>query len=260
MDTAGIISKDRVKDFGEVFTPDKIVNDMLDLVDEQFQGMTDEEYITRTYLEPACGDGQFLVRILYRKLKHVMNLPVEKHQLALIKALSSIYAVDIQEDNVINSRTRLKALILGQDVTTFGKEKTAEQLHVTNLSVDLARIDKVIDYILSTNIIVGNTLEPQTVIFNSYHWEKGNIEELTLASAGLDSLDREFDKTEPIHYMQLGDKYKDKSIAVGDIAHRYDFARPWGVENNTQEKKTVTKKKSNDQFNTNINNYNSLRL
>lgn len=243
MDTAGIISKDRVKDFGEVFTPDKIVNDMLDLVDEQFQGITDEEYITKTYLEPACGDGQFLVRILYRKLKHVMNLPVEKHQLALIKALSSIYAVDIQEDNVINSRKRLKALILGQEVTTFGKEKTAEPIHITNLSVDLARIDKVIDYILSTNIIVGNTLEPQTVTLNSYHWEKGNVEELTLASASLNSLDREFDETEPIHYMQLGEKYKNESIAVGDIAHRYDFARPWGVESKIIENKVNTSSK-----------------
>lgn len=244
MDTAGIISKDRVKDFGEVFTPDKIVNDMLDLVDEQFKDMTDEEYITRTYLEPACGDGQFLVRILYRKLKHVMNLPVEKHQLALIKALSSIYAVDIQEDNVKNSRKRLKALILGQEITTFGKEEAAETIKITDLGIDLLKLDKVIDYILSHNIIIGNTLEPTTLQLVSYHWEKGAEDELTIATACLENLKSEYDETKIMNYMELGSLYKEESINVGDIAHRYDFARPWGVESKTTEKKAVTKKKS----------------
>ena len=71
----GIKSKDRVKDFGEVFTPDKIVNDMLNLVDEQIK---DLDYITTTFLEPACGDGQFLIRILCRKLLKVAELPVDQ--------------------------------------------------------------------------------------------------------------------------------------------------------------------------------------
>ena len=97
----GIKSKERVKNFGEVFTPDTIVNDMLDLVSEQLP--EDESYITKTFLEPSCGDGQFLIRILYRKLLQVQELPIEQRQFALVKAVSSIYGVDIQADNVFNS-------------------------------------------------------------------------------------------------------------------------------------------------------------
>ena len=59
----GIKSKERVQQYGEVFTPDSIVNDMIDLVDEAFAGenndveMSPDEYISKTWLEPACGDG-----------------------------------------------------------------------------------------------------------------------------------------------------------------------------------------------------------
>ena len=82
---SGIISKERVKQYGEVFTPDSIVCDMIDLVEKRWGDISDEEYILKTYLEPACGDGQFLIRLLSRKLERVAKLPVEERELALNK-------------------------------------------------------------------------------------------------------------------------------------------------------------------------------
>jgi len=62
-----IKSKKRVRDYGEVFTPDFIVNDMLDLIKNE------TERIESRFLEPACGDGNFLAPILERKLE-VVNM------------------------------------------------------------------------------------------------------------------------------------------------------------------------------------------
>ena len=60
--------------------------------------------ITSTFLEPACGNGNFLVEIYRRKLERCEN---EKDGL---KALASIFAIDIQADNVQESHARLKAM------------------------------------------------------------------------------------------------------------------------------------------------------
>ena len=58
-----IKSKQRVRDYGEVYTPEQIVRDMLDLLPH------DTQAIDSTYLEPACGNGAFLIEILRRKLE-----------------------------------------------------------------------------------------------------------------------------------------------------------------------------------------------
>lgn len=91
-----IKSKARVKEFAEVFTPDFIVKDMCDLIPAEIW-----ERIDSTFLEPACGTGNFLAEIYSRKLQRCKN---EKDGL---KALASIYGVDIQSDNVAESRLRL---------------------------------------------------------------------------------------------------------------------------------------------------------
>lgn len=65
-------SKQRVADHGEVFTNEREVNAMLDLVWENF--ITVDKKISATYLEPACGSGNFLVAILERKLALVKNI------------------------------------------------------------------------------------------------------------------------------------------------------------------------------------------
>ncbi len=62
-----IKSKNRVRDHGEVFTPDFIVQDMLDLVKDH------SENPTSTFLEPACGNGNFLIEILRRKMETIYS-------------------------------------------------------------------------------------------------------------------------------------------------------------------------------------------
>lgn len=94
-----IKSKQRVKDFGEVFTPTLIVKDMCDLIPEEVWNN-----IESTFLEPACGNGNFLAEIFARKLANCKN---ERDGL---KALSSIVGIDIQADNCEESRKRLMTM------------------------------------------------------------------------------------------------------------------------------------------------------
>ena len=105
-----IKSKARVAEFGEVFTPAHIVNDMLDLVKE-------ESYrVDSKFLEPACGNGNFLVKILERKLKTVREESLKLGdssymELGTFIAISTIYAIDIQRDNVEESRERMLGVV-----------------------------------------------------------------------------------------------------------------------------------------------------
>ena len=85
--------KARVKATGEVFTPTDLVREMLDqLPDESF---TDA---TKTVLDPSCGDGQFLGEVLIRKIENGSTFE---------QALSTIYGVDLMQDNVELCRKRL---------------------------------------------------------------------------------------------------------------------------------------------------------
>ena len=87
-----IKSKARVKELGEVFTPAALVAEMLNKLP------ADCWLPDRTFLEPSCGTGNFLVQILRRKLD-AGHRPLQ--------ALSTIYGVDIMQDNVVASRKRL---------------------------------------------------------------------------------------------------------------------------------------------------------
>lgn len=97
-------SKKRVTDHGEVFTSEREVNAMLDLVKQE------TERIDSRFLEPACGNGNFLAEVLRRKLA-VVEAKYKKSQLDYeryaIIAISSIYGVDILEDNAQECRERL---------------------------------------------------------------------------------------------------------------------------------------------------------
>lgn len=99
-----IKSKKRVADHGEVFTPSWMVDAMLDLV----KGETDR--IDSRFLEPACGSGNFLVRVLQRKLAAVEikfgKAKFEKKQYALV-ALMCIYGIELLQDNIAECRANL---------------------------------------------------------------------------------------------------------------------------------------------------------
>lgn len=96
--TGQIKSKQRVKDHAEVFTAEKEVKAMCDLVDDELSR------IDSKVLEPSCGNGNFLVEIYTRKLKNCKN---ERDGL---KALASIVGIDIQADNCAESRQRLMTM------------------------------------------------------------------------------------------------------------------------------------------------------
>ena len=85
--------KTRVKATGEVFTPTPLVEELLDKVDQTV--FVDGE---RTFLDPSCGDGQILASVLYRKLQNGIDFET---------ALSTVYGVDLMEDNVELCKERL---------------------------------------------------------------------------------------------------------------------------------------------------------
>ena len=97
-------SKQRVADHGEVFTNEREVKAMCDLVKQE------TERIDSRFLEPACGEGAFLTEILRRKLAVVKNKygksPFDYERYAVL-AITSIYGVDILEDNTEICRQKL---------------------------------------------------------------------------------------------------------------------------------------------------------
>lgn len=93
-----IKSSDRVKDIGEVFTPKKNVNFMLD----QLEIKEKINSLTATFLEPSAGEGAFLVEILRRKLKYAktQSSSVEEMQNNYLQVLSTLYGIELMEDNI----------------------------------------------------------------------------------------------------------------------------------------------------------------
>lgn len=140
-------SKKRVADHGEVFTSQREVNAMLDLVKQE------TERIDSRFLEPACGDGNFLAEILNRKLT-IVEIRYKKSQLDFernaITALSSVYGIDILEDNVFACRERLLNIFIDFYSRNY-KNKINSQC------IESAK------FILSKNIIWGDALDLRTV-------------------------------------------------------------------------------------------------
>lgn len=99
-----IKSKKRVADHGEVFTPEWLVDSMLELVKEE------SERIDSRFLEPACGSGNFLVRVLQRKLAAVQlrygKSDFERQHYALL-SLMCIYGIELLADNINECRENL---------------------------------------------------------------------------------------------------------------------------------------------------------
>ena len=136
-------SKQRVADHGEVFTAEREVKAMCDLVADECLR------IDSRFLEPACGDGNFLAEILSRKLdvvtKRYKKSPYDYERNALL-ALGSLYGVDILIDNVQACRERLFRLWDERYKKAVKKKEQNDEVR------DSAR------YILSKNIICGNAL------------------------------------------------------------------------------------------------------
>lgn len=105
-----IKSRKRVADHGEVFTPAWLVDAMLDLVKDE------SERIDSRFLEPACGSGNFLVRVLQRKLAAVElkygKSDFERRHYALL-ALMCIYGIELLVDNIAECRENMLEIFAG---------------------------------------------------------------------------------------------------------------------------------------------------
>ena len=149
-------SKARIRDHGEVFTAEREVKAMCDLVKDEC------ERIDSRFLEPACGDGNFLAEILTRKLSTVKKLyksnPYDYERYAVLAA-ASIYGVELLADNAEECRKRL--------FTLWDKEYTAVCKKEAN---DETR--EAVRYILSKNILCGNALTLMCVDENQKDTDK----------------------------------------------------------------------------------------
>ena len=169
--TDGIKSQDRVKKHGEVFTPVHIVRDMTAMVNKALHEKLDEHGITsdadkakellkKTWLEPACGTGNFLVEILKDKLSYVEMLakPEDaKLDMYTLMAVATIYAIDIQLDNVLESRARLIDTPAPTDIENGYETLTAWYKRYTGAEMSANLLDSA-RYITEKNIIHGNAL------------------------------------------------------------------------------------------------------
>ncbi len=142
---AQIKSRDRVSAHGEVFTNEREVNAMLDLVKHE------TERIDSRFLEPACGDGNFLAEILRRKLAVCHDLVKQKkstqleYEKNLVLAVSSIYGIEILPDNAKACRERLFLIAEQAYLSLFPKTFKTECLNSVR-------------YLLDKNIILGDAL------------------------------------------------------------------------------------------------------
>ena len=142
--TKQVKSRERVTEHGEVNTAEREVNAMLDLVKNE------TERLDSRFLEPACGDGNFLVEILRRKLA-VASSNYQKHQSQLqyekdaILAISSIYGIDILPDNAQECRVRLLTIFKEHYQALFQDSWKPECIASA-------------EFLLSKNIILGDAL------------------------------------------------------------------------------------------------------
>lgn len=138
-------SRERVQQHGEVFTNEREVNAMLDLVKHE------TERIDSRFLEPACGDGNFLAEILRRKLRvcrgyveQGKNTQLEYEKNAVL-AVSSMYGIELLPDNAMACRERLFR-IFSDEYHALYKEGIKPEC------LDSIR------YLLCKNIIIGDAL------------------------------------------------------------------------------------------------------
>lgn len=185
---------------------------MLDLVKDQTQR------IEATFLEPACGDGNFLIEILRRKLDVIKSKYLKSrndYNANLIKAVSSIYGVELLSDNTKQCKERLFNEIHKTYFSLFENDDTTKQLL------------KSVQFILDKNIICGNTLdyttnEGEPIVFSEWKFindtdvkqrcfdyevvlDKGKQTSLFANDDSIASIPEHGKEYPPIHYLKLGD-------------------------------------------------------
>ena len=182
-----IKTKERVKNYGEVFTPYWMVQKMIDS-----PGIKEEcENINSLFLEPAAGDGNFLVAILIRKIKSANEIS-ENTMFFLqnsLKALSSLYGIELLEDNSNDCRKNI--------FNTYKLE--CEKIIGENLDTKTLKIAREIinDNIITGNFLTRKTIEDKNIIIkrHNFHLEKGEYKHIKTEFT-LDEIENGIKKTE----------------------------------------------------------------
>jgi len=190
-----VVSKKRVADHGEVYTREREVNAMLDLVKPE------TERIDSRFLEPACGNGNFLTVILERKLA-VVEKRYGKSQLDFeryaVTAVTSLYGIDILEDNVRQCRHRLYGVFDCDFYSRLFKNRAKNKCRET------------IRFILDRNITWGDALTlktvgdtPEYIVFTEWSPVNGSmLKRRDFTFHGL--LEHEYYREQPL-FSDLGD-------------------------------------------------------
>lgn len=213
-----IKSKERVAEHGEVFTNEREVNAMLDMVKQE------TERIESRFLEPACGNGNFLAEVLNRKLAVVKKqygksaLEYEKYS---ILALSSIYGVDIMEDNAKECRTRLYNIWN----KAYTKQCKAE-------ASDAAR--EAANFIIRHNILYGDALtmlrnDGEPIVFAQWDLVSGN--KMKRRDYRLDQLMKGHDTQMDLEMLMDGWEFDEETQAwIPSPIKEYPLMNYWEVQ------------------------------
>jgi len=202
-----IKTKERVEEYGEVFTPKIIVNAMLDLIKPE------TERIDSRFLEPACGSGNFLVEVLRRKLDAVESKygasEFDKKQYSML-SLMCIYGIDLLPDNAAECRENL--------------------LQVLGEYFDLDDSDEftlAAKWVMSQNLIQGDAREYLTKIDSGM-----NKNELLAEFALLDPVEKAIEVPE---WGIVGVKFQRRDYNLEEMMHRKAIRK--GIEHNDPQTK-----------------------
>jgi len=160
MSSSLIKSKERVQKHGEVFTPAHIVKDMLDLLPKEIW-----DNISKTFLEPACGEGAFLAKIYEKKLKRVDKISnnFEDWEYNAFRATASIYGVELLEDNLQICKKKLNDIFL-----KFYEKASKKYNNITN-----DETIEGINFLIDCNVVQKNFLKDDIVLSE---WDFGYVQ------------------------------------------------------------------------------------
>ena len=199
-------SRARVRELAEVFTHQREVDAILDFFPDAFKALDIK------FLEPTCGSGNFVVEILRRKLKLVTKAGCssrEQYEFKLLRAVSSIYGIDISQENVTEVRVRVANEILGY----FQNDSNTVEPSIGFLSC--------LNLIISENFVLGDSLNNANEI-HLIEWapKPGGYFQRIQSCALLPESERDLfweEKvldTEPVHFSSLGNGNKPKKSPV----------------------------------------------
>ena len=239
-----IKSRERVRERGEVFTAAREVNAMRDLVKDE------TENIDSTFLEPACGDGNFLDEVLRRKLavcKKRYGKSAADYEKMSFLACTTLYGVDIMADNVVRCRERLFETWESSFVDPGTVSATVGRGLRPRRSDFHDRVSAAVRKVFEKNILLGNALSMKRVDENGDDLDEPIVFTEWKFALG-DKVKREefrfdvlLDKAEEIEGTCHGKKtrFKPEIQSSFDFMNETSSAVNWMVDPDDPEKKRM---------------------